>query len=188
MVQEFILKRKSIVCFDQKPVPNEILNELFEAARWAPSANNQQPWRYIVGVKGTKCYNFIFESLKDGNKIWAVNAPVLIVCVAEVISEYTNKPNPYAWHDTALSFSNLVFQAISKDLYVHPMAGFFSEKIIEYFKIPAAYEPVIAAAIGYKGTCNGLPENIKERENKIRVRKVLNETVFEGKWKTPYIF
>jgi nitroreductase len=188
MDKEIVFKRRSIVCFDKKPVPANIIKDIFEAARWAPSSNNQQPWRFIVGIKGSKTFDFIYNSLSDGNKTWAVNAPILVVSVGEVVSSYNNKTNLYAWHDTALAFSNLIYRATAEDLFLHPMAGFSPEKVVESFKIPSSFQPILVAAIGYKGSCEGLPQTVVDRENRERKRKELNEIVFSETWENPYEF
>ena len=188
MVHEHIYNRKSIVCFDEKPVPPQVLKDIFEAASLAPSANNQQPWRYLVGVKGTTTYTKIFDSLKEGNQEWAGKAPVLIASIAEVVSSYNRKTNIHAWHDTALSFSNLIFEATSRDLFVHPMAGFYSENLISAFKIPIDFQPVVVAAIGYRGDCKDMSESIRQRENKQRIRKPLDEFIFDNEWGKSFKF
>lgn len=188
MMLSIIQNRRSTVCFDNRPVPLEILKELFEAARWAPSSFNQQPWRFITGNKGTSSYNKIFDCLSEANQIWAVNAPILLVTVAQSNFSHNSKPNMHAWHDTAMAYSNLVNQATSLDLYLHPMAGFSSQKIIENFFILDDFKPVIAAALGYKGTCENMPESLISRENRKRERMELNEFVFEEKWGKPLAF
>ena len=116
------------------------------------------------------------------------STPVLIASVAGVVSSYNSKTNIHAWHDTALSFLNLIFEATSRDLFVHPMAGFYTENLIFAFKIPFDFEPVVVAALGYKGDCCDMSESIKQRENKQRVRKPLNEFVFDNEWGKSFTF
>jgi len=183
-----LTKRRSTVCFDTRPVSLNILQDLFEAARWAPSANNKQPWRYIVGKKDSKSYERIYECLAEGNQLWAINAPVLLVCAAQTISLQTLEPNRHAWHDTAMSYSNLVFQATSVDLFLHPMAGFSAQKLAEKFGIPDGFEPVIVAALGYKGNCINLSDELIKREKRERKRMEINEFVFTEIWGMPLNF
>jgi nitroreductase len=183
-----LTKRKSTVCFDERPVQLNILKDLFEAARWAPSSSNIQPWRYIVGIKGSKSCELIFESLAEGNQRWAIYAPVLLVSVAQTISAQNLELNRHAWHDMAMSYSNLVYQATSVDLYLHPMAGFSAKKIIESFGIPDGFEPVIVAALGYKSECTNLSEDLIKRENRERKRMEINEFVYTENWGLPFIF
>jgi nitroreductase len=183
-----IKDRKSTVCFDQRPIPLEVLTELFEAVRWAPSAYNEQPWSFIIGIKGSSSYDKIFDSIDEGNLPWAKNAPVLIVSVAKSNLTHNNKPNPYAWHDTGMAYSNLLFQATALNLCAHAMAGFSAQTIQDNFNIPSGFQPIIVAAIGYKGTCNNMPQSLVERENKIRNRKEIGEFVFSGQWNYPMQF
>jgi len=182
MIDKNIINRKSIVCFGEKPVPDSILVRLFEAASWAPSSFNQQPWRFIIGKKGEKAYNKIFDSLTEGNRVWANNAPILLVSVAEEVSGYNNKINKYAWHDTAMAYSNLVYQATSEGMYLHPMGGYSKETIINRFEIPKGFQPIVVAALGYKGDCKGMPANVIERENSKRTRKPVKDFVYGDNW------
>jgi nitroreductase len=185
---EQIMQRRSIVCFDKKPVASVILEELFEAARWAPSAFNQQPWRFIIGQKGSMSYDKIFSSLNESNQQWAITAPVLMISVAHSVFSHNGKPNIHAWHDTAMAYTNLVVQATSMELFVHPMAGFSSQSVIDNFNIPLEFQPVAAIALGYKGSCEGLPEAVKNRENRVRERKAITEIVFSDYWGNPFNF
>ncbi|MBN1118548.1 MAG: nitroreductase family protein [Bacteroidales bacterium] len=188
MVENIIKKRRSIVCFDSKEVENEILRKLFEMAKWAPSAFNRQPWRFIVGKNNSETYHKIFSALEQGNQIWAKNAPVLFTTIAETINHQRNTSNRYAWHDSALAFANLTFMATSLGLYVHPMAGFSSQSLIDGFKIPSGFEPVTVAALGYKSDCSNVPESVAERDSKERTRKSLSEFVFSDNWNSPFKF
>lgn len=181
-------ERRSIVCFDTSVVPNEILTALFDAARWAPSANNQQPWRFFLGIKGSQTYNTIFESLNQGNKIWTINAPVLIATVAETYNLKRETENKYAWHDSALALSNLIMQATMLGLFVHPMAGFSSTYLAKFFNIPKEFEAVTTAAIGYSGDCKDLPAELAARNGAERKRKSLQEIVYSEKWNEPFSF
>jgi nitroreductase len=186
MLHKNIIDRKSIVCFDSKLVEKEILTELFEAARWAPSSNNNQPWNFIVGEKNSDTFDKILQSLVPANALWAAHAPVLMVTVAQMKLTRDNMPNKYAWHDTAMAYSNLVFQALSLGLMVHPMGGFSSEKINSEFNLPADFEPVIAIALGYMGDCKDMPDEVIEKSKRNRTRKSLNEFVFCNTWFNPF--
>lgn len=182
MVNKNIYKRRSIVGFSSRSIEDNILADLFEAARWAPSAFNRQPWRFIVGKKNTSTYQKIFDTLIDGNKEWAANAPVFIASIAEVYNKDRNMINKYAWHDTAMAYTNMVFQAIENDLYFHPMAGFSAEKLKESFLIPNEFEPVTVAALGYKSDSPNINNSLKERDLKERVRNTVNDLFYFEKW------
>jgi nitroreductase len=186
MINENIYKRRSIVGYSDQPVPVNIIVDLFEAARWAPSAFNRQPWRFILGIKGTSTFNKILDALNITNIEWASNAPVLIATVAEVYNKDRNSNNKYAWHDTAMAYSNMVIHATENNLFFHPMAGFSSEKIIKSFDIPNEFEPVTVAALGYKSNYPNISKNLKVRDLSERTRKPVSEIVFTGKWGEPY--
>jgi nitroreductase len=113
-----ILKRKSIMSFSDKPVEPEKLKLLFEAARWAPSSSNVQPWRFIYASKeDSENYNKIFDLLFEGNKVWAGSAPVLAISIAEVVMEYKERPNRFAFHDLGMAVGNLLIQATSMGIF-----------------------------------------------------------------------
>ncbi len=181
-VHELITHRRSSVLFSEKALSKEIIESLFEAARWAPSSMNQQPWRFIYIIKDDPIYSEWLACLSEKNQEWARNAPLLVLTVAQVISDYNNRENPYAIHDTGMAYSNLVFQASSLGLSAHPMGGFDKNRIISITEIPDGYKPVLVAAIGYKSASNEFPQHLVDRENSQRKRKLLNEIVFRGKF------
>lgn len=182
MIHENIVNRRSTVLFSESPVDDSNLAELFSAARLAPSSLNIQPWRFIYAKQGDAEYDGILACLTEANQEWAKNAPVLIVSVAQVISDYKNRANSYAWHDTAMAYSNLVFQATDMGLSLHPMAGFSKLLAIEKLAIPEKYEPLIIAALGRKSNSDDFPAKLKERESTRKSRKPLEEFVFYGKF------
>lgn len=184
MVHKFIYSRRSPVLFADKPIDDSILESLFEAARWAPSSNNQQPWRFIVAKKENEDdYNRLFDCLARGNQLWAKNVPLLILSIAETISSYNQKLNKYAFHDVGLAVSNLIFQATSSGLFVHQMGGYDNKKARDVLKIPSGYEPVAMIAVGYLADSDkNFPDELKTRERKQRTRKPLSQTIFNGLW------
>jgi nitroreductase len=178
-----ILRRRSILSFSDKPVEPQKLNLLFEAARWAPSSLNIQPWRFIFAMKQDPVnYQKIFDLLFDGNKAWAGSAPVLAVSIAETVMEYKLRPNRFAFHDLGMAMGNLLIQATALDMYVHPMGGYDVEKARRVLEIPERFEPVAVLAIGYRGDIEKLPPDLKKREMGPRIRKEIKEFVFEGEW------
>jgi nitroreductase len=160
-----------------------VLRSLFEAARWAPSSSNLQPWAYIVGTKDDK-ENFekVLSTLVEFNQGWAKGAPVLAVSVAQVKNAKDGAPNRWAFHDVGSASAQLTTEASSRGLYVHQMAGLDPEKARKVFQIPEGWEAVAAMAIGYPGDPATLPEKLRERELAPRTRKPLSEFVMTGGW------
>lgn len=188
MINELILKRRSPVLFSGRAVEKEKLELLFEAARWAPSSNNQQPWRFIIAKREDEAdFNRMFDCLYPGNQLWAATVPVLILSVAETISGYNKKMNKYAFHDVGLAVGNLLLQATSMGLFVHQMGGYDNEKARNNLKIPNGYDPVAMIAVGYPAeSYEGFPQKLIEREKELRRRNPLNETVYSIIWGKSY--
>jgi len=182
-LHELIRNRWSPRAFAEKPVSPEVLRSLFEAARWAPSSNNEQPWAYLVATRGDSG-NFakMLGVLVEFNANWAKHAPVLALSVAHLKTQREGKPNRVALHDVGSATAQLTFEANARGLQVHQMAGFDAEKARQTFAIPADWEPVAAMAIGYPGNPESLPEKLRERELALRTRKPLSEFVMTGGW------
>jgi nitroreductase len=176
-VLKVIRKRRSRRAYADKMVESEKIRSLFEAARWAPSSLNEQPWFYIYATKDQELWNRIFDSLKEGNKIWARHAPLLILSLARRNFIRLDSPNPSAKYDLGAANAFLSLQAAHLGLNVHQMAGFDAQVMIRNLRIPDRYEPVIAMAIGYPGDVENLPENLKAREFAPRERYVEHEFV-----------
>jgi nitroreductase len=182
-IHEIVRHRWSPRAFSEKIVAPEVLRSLFEAARWAPSSSNVQPWAYIVGTKDEK-ENFekVLSTLVEFNQGWAKNAPVLAVSVAQVKNAKDGSPNRWAFHDVGSASAQLTTEASTRGLYVHQMAGLDPEKARKVFQIPEGWEAVAAMAIGYPGDPATLPEKLRERELAPRTRKPLSEFVMTGGW------
>jgi len=164
-------------------VEPEKLRSLFEAARWAPSSNNEQPWHFIVGTKADPAaYDRLFACLKEGNKKWAFRAPVLMLSVARLNFEDGGTPNRHALHDTGMAALSLCLQATAMGIIAHQMAGFDIEKARTDLGLPAGHEPVAMIAVGYPGDAAELPDYLREREMKPRERKLSTEFVSHGTW------
>jgi nitroreductase len=175
-LSSLITERYSPVIFSMKQVEEEKLRLLFDAARWAPSSYNEQPWRFIVGIKDKgENYQKLLDSLMEANQYWAKYAPVLALSLAKKNSTVKNKPNRFAQYDTGMAVGNLLAQATSMGLYVHQMGGYSVEKVKDLFEIGDEFEPMAAIAIGYKGDIDLFPDDLKERERKKRFRKNLDE-------------
>ena len=182
-IHNLIEKRWSPRSFASTPVEQENLAALFEAARWAPSAMNEQPWRFIYATKeDAEAYGRLLECLVEANQVWARNAPVLFLSVAKTTYDFNGSANKHAWHDVGMATANLVLQATDLGLHVHLMGGFNSDKALEVLSIPEGFEPVTMGAIGYVGDPEALPEQLKARELAPRQRKPLSELVFTGNW------
>jgi len=176
-------KRRSTVNFSERMVQEEELKMLFEAARWSASSRNEQPWRFIVATKDQpEAYQKILNGINEHNRVWAQNAPVLILTFAKSNVADTNMPNKHSWHDVGLAIGNLSAQATAMDLYLHQMGGILPDVIYSTFDIPEAFEVVSAIALGYLGDEDKLDPRFEARENKERVRKPLDEFVFGTTW------
>ena len=186
-IHDLLVRRWSPRAFDERPVEPHTLWPLFEAARWAPSSNNEQPWRFIVATKKDHEAEWgrLFDCLVEGNRIWVIRAPVLILSIASLNFEDDGKPNRHAIHDTGLAVENLVLQATALGLIAHQMAGFDVVKARTDLRIPAGYEPIAMIAIGYPGDPAVLPERLKVRELRPRSRRPIREWTFLGQWKHP---
>src|SRR5437016_7226146 len=185
-IEEILRRRWSPRAFSDRMVESEKLQSLFEAARWAPSSFNEQPWSFIVATKqNLEEHARLLSCLGEGNQQWARLAPVLMVSVAKLNFDKTGKPNRHAFHDVGMAVGNLITQATALDLFVHQMAGFSPEKVTELYKIPDKFEPVAAIAIGYGGSLVDLPESLQERELVSRSRKPIPSFVFGGQWGQP---
>jgi nitroreductase len=182
-LHELIRNRWSPRAFAEKLVPPEILRSVFEAARWAPSSNNEQPWAYLVATKeNPENFAKMLGVLVEFNAHWAKHAPVLALSVAHLKMQRDGKPNRVALHDVGLASAQLTFEAIARGLQVHQMAGFDAEKARQAFAIPPDWEPVAAMAIGYPGDPESLPEKLRDRELAPRTRKPAGEFVMSGSW------
>src|SRR5271166_932247 len=173
-VLETIRERWSPRAFSEKAVPAEVLRSLFEAARWAPSSHNEQPWAFLVATKDDHASHArILSTLVEFNQAWAKHAPVLAIAISELTFASGGKPNRNAFYDTGAAVTNLSIEATVHGLFVHQIAGFDPHKAIELFSIPTGWEPIAAFVIGYPGDPGSLPELLRERELAPRTRKPL---------------
>jgi nitroreductase len=184
-VHELIAKRWSPYGFGDRPVLEDDLRSLFEAARWAASSYNEQPWTYIVATKeDAEGFERLLSCLVDPNQEWAKAASVLALGCTSLNFSRNNNPNAAAVHDLGLAAGNLSFEATARGLNVHQMIGILPDKAREVFQIPEGIQPVTALAIGYAADPATLPDTFKQRDLTPRQRKPLSEFVFGGKWGT----
>jgi nitroreductase len=182
-IEEILRRRWSPRAFSDRMVEPEKLQSLFEAARWAASCFNEQPWHFIVATKNNaEEYTTLLGCLIEKNQQWARLAPVLMMSVAKLNFEKTGKPNRHALHDVGLAMGNVCVEATALGLFVHQMAGFSVEKARAAYSIPDDYEPVAGIAVGYPAEVDVLPEQFRERELAPRKRKPIASFVFQGAW------
>ena len=182
-IHELLRRRWSPRAFSDRPVERDKLLSILEAARWAPSSNNEQPWHFFVATKDAPDeYARLLSCLVERNQSWARAAPVLMLSVASTVFSRNGKPNRHALHDVGQAVANLTTQATALDLYVHQMAGFDAEAARQTFSLPATTEPVAALALGYLGDAATLPEDLRQREVVLSARKPISDFVFTGSW------
>ena len=174
-IHELLAGRWSPRAFSPRSIEPEKLAQLFEAARWAPSSYNAQPWAFIVATReDAEGYNRLLSTLVDANRQWAVQAPVLLLAVAKLDYSHVARPNRHALYDLGQAVADLTLQATALDLRIHQMGGFDPRSARELFAIPAGYEPAAVLALGYQ---EGPPA-----DPAARTRKPLADFVFSGSW------
>jgi hypothetical protein len=180
-----IAKRWSPRAFDEKKIEPEVLQRIFEAARWAPSSRNDQPWRFIAGFKGDESWEKIFSTLVDFNQKWAKLAPVLLLAIGHKISPKTGKHN-IAWqYDVGQSVAYLTFQAMHEDVWVHQMGGLDTGKAARLFNVPDDFEVLTALALGYQGEKELLEESFQAMETSKRSRLAPEKLFFSREFDSP---
>ncbi len=184
---EVIPHRWSPRSFADRDVSSEDLKKVFEAARWAASSFNEQPWRFFVGRRGDAAYTRILDSLVAPNQAWAKSAPVLILSAARKHFSHNGDPNAHAWYDVGQATANLALQATALGMHTHSMAGFDHFKAQQSFRLPADYETVAVTALGYLGDPAALPDHLRKMEESPRNRKELKDLVFAD-WEEPARF
>ena len=178
---ESISRRWSPRAFATTPVSQDRLRQLLEAARWAPSCYNAQPWTFIVGTQDNpETFRKLSTCLVPVNQSWAAKAPVLMLALAELNFAHNGKPNRHAAHDVGLALGNLLNQATILGLQAHLMAGFSGNTARELFAVPDTHDPVTMLALGYPGDPESLPDTLREKELAPRTRKSLDEIAFGG--------
>ena len=185
-VHELISTRWSPYAFSRRPIPRDDLSSIFEAARWAASSFNEQPWRYIVASRDRKDdFEKVLSCLLEGNQAWAQEAPTLALgCIRSTFS-HNGKPNRVAQHDLGLASATLTFEATSREVYMHQMAGILPGKAREVFAVPDEFEVVTALALGYRADPGARAPELQARDENPRKRRPLDEFVFGAEWGEP---
>ncbi|ANJ28428.1 nitroreductase family protein [Agromyces aureus] len=172
-----LVDRWSPRAFDPNAVVDpESVRTVLEAARWAPSANNSQPWRFIVAHRGTPAFTTVHGALAGFNQAWADSAAVLVVNIAEV-ADAEGKPRPWARYDLGQAVAHLTVQAQHEGLHTHQMGGFDGPALHDAFGLADNLEVVSITTIGVLGDVDSLPDVLREREIAPRQRKTLDELV-----------
>lgn len=178
-VLDAIKQRYSAYQFADKPVEADKLRSLFEAARWAASSFNEQPWRFIVATKDDSAgYQKALGCLVEANQGWAQAAPVLVLGITKQDFSYNGSPNRVALHDLGQAAAQMALQAAELGLVIHQMAGIEQDKITSAYNIPEGFTAETAIAIGYPAVDSGL----NDAEAKARQRKSFNDFVFGDEW------
>lgn len=177
-ISDIIAHRRSIRAFAADSVPDHMLSALFEAARWSPSAMNEQPWMYVFGRDGDDLHRKIADTLSPGNKIWAEKAPLLIVSIVKEKFARNGAVNATALHDLGMANLALNFKATSLGLFAHIMGGFDATALNLQLQLDPDTSAVVVIAVGFAGDADSLPEDLKKREGAPRKRKELHEFVF----------
>jgi nitroreductase len=182
-IHPLLAERWSPYVFSEKPVSDADLAAILEAARWAPSSYNEQPWRYILARRrDADAFSRMLSCLVEGNQAWARHAPVLLIGVAMLNFSRNAKPNKASHHDLGLAAGNVCVEATARGLFVHQMIGIVPERVRELYAVPEDAEPLTGLAIGYLGDSADLPEAVKERDRTPRTRMPLGAFVFEDRW------
>jgi nitroreductase len=187
-VHELIRERWSPRAFSGTPIAAHDLTLLLEAAQWAPSSMNEQPWRFVVAdrSRNPEMHARVLSTLVPANVAWAHRAPVLIVAVAKMAYARNGALNRHAFYDTGAAVVQLALQATSMGLRIHQMGGFNAEQAGGVLSIPEGHEAVVVLAIGYPGDAGELSEELRARELAPRQRRPLSETVYNGVWGQPW--
>ncbi|OKH49716.1 nitroreductase [Calothrix sp. HK-06] len=182
-IHDLLRLRWSPLAFSERVVEPEKLCSVLDAAQWAASSFNEQPWSFIVATKDNQAeFERLLSCLAEGNQEWARNAPVLMISVAKLNFERNGVENRHAFHDVGAAVGNAAIQATALGLHIHQMAGFDVPKAKELYSIPDGYDPVEAIALGYLGNPKTLSERLLQREQAPRTRKSLEQFVFSGSW------
>jgi nitroreductase len=160
-------------------VSDDAVNALLEAARWAPSANNTQPWRFLVARRGDRNFAQLVELLAAGNQVWARHASALVLVAAETVDE-SGTARSHALYDTGQAVAGLVAQAQAEGLVTHQMGGFDAAGAAQAFALPATLTPVVVVAVGKHDAEAVLPEPLAARETAPRARRPLDELLIQG--------
>ena len=185
-VHDLIARRWSPCGFSDRLVDRDDLCSLLEAARWAASSYNEQPWSFIVAPRDdTEQFARLLDCLVPGNQQWAKNAAVLLLTVASERFTHNGTPNQAARHDIGLAVGNLSLEATARGISVHQMIGILPDKARQTFRIPDDHHPLTALAVGYRAPSETLPQALRERDESPRQRKPISTFTYGSQWGQP---
>lgn len=185
-IHRLMQHRWSPYVFDSRPVDPADLLSLFEAARWAPSSYNEQPWRFIVATSADpEAHARVLSCLVEGNQAWARHAPVLALGCHTTVLARTGAPNKAAAHDLGQAAAQLSIEAVSRGLLVHQMIGILPDRARELFKVPEGTEILTGIAVGHPGDPAHADPGLAARQASPRARIALREIVFGDAWGRP---
>lgn len=185
-INDLVARRWSPRAFDAtKGVSSAQQTALFEAARWAPSCNGVEPWRFLYWNRADDAAGWqqAFDCLTDNNRKWCLNVPLLILACAGSVFEHNGKPNRWAQHDTGMAALSLTLEAVAQGLVAHQMGGYDSVKVRTAFVIPEDFTPMAMIAVGHQAAPETIAdEETRQKELKARGRKPLTERFYGGRW------
>jgi nitroreductase len=177
-IDPLFLDRWSPRAMSGEPISQEELATLFEAARWAPSAGNQQPWRMLYAHRDTSSWPLFYDALNPGNKTWCLNAAVLVLFISRT-ANHEGRPIKTHSYDTGAAWASFALQGTIQGLVVHGMQGFNYEQAREVLQVPPDFALEAMAAVGRPGRMEDLSESLQARELP-STRRPLAETIIEG--------
>ena len=185
-IHPLLAERWSPYAFTTDGVATADLLALFEAARWAASSYNEQPWRFIVARREDPgAFEKALSCLVAFNQGWARHAPVLALGLVQTKQAGGDSPNPAAGHDLGLAAASLTVEATHRGLAVHQMSGIVADRVREAYALPGDVLPLTALAIGYPAALEATPEKLRGRQGRPRERRRLPEFVFGNRWGEP---
>lgn len=188
LILEIIQERWSPYAFSSTPVEEYKLKAMFEAAGYAPSADNEQPWAFVYTTQDDKeIFNQFTSFLADNNKVWARNAYALVISLARTRFSHSGRPNRYAFHDTGMAVTNFLLQGLTFDVYVHQIGEYSIEKVKDYLRLSEDIEPVAIMAVGYLGDGSDLTPELLKKDETRRPRKFVNEFVYKNSLLKPVL-
>lgn len=178
-IESIFVERWSPRAMNSEAITSDELNQLFEAARWAPSSYNEQPWRFLYAHRDSQHWQTFFDLLVPANQTWAATAGVLILEVSSQVFSKNQKPNRVHVFDAGAAWQNLALQGARMGLVVHGMAGFDVDKAKAALNVPEDFSVIAMMAVGRHGNVSNLPENLQGGETPTGRKKVA-EIAFEG--------
>lgn len=183
---DLLERRWSPRSFSDEKIPTETIVKIFDAGRTTMSSFNEQPWRVIFASKDDAHYDKLFDCLGEFNQQWVKTAPCLGVVLGKKHFTKNEKPNRHRFYDSGAFMAMSTLRATSLDLFVHQMAGFSTEKVMENLNVPEEFEPLTMFVMGKKAAPEQLPEDLQKQERKKSSRNEVDDFLFGQKWGVSY--